>query len=91
MRLAATRLQAGDTAAAADVIRNAKGYAALLRQHILKEDRVLFPMAGKIIPESAQAQVLADFESVEHDETGPGLHEKYLALAQILESEVGLD
>jgi|GEM_PF-4489296 len=32
-------------------------------------------------------QVAADFERVEHEEMGEGVHEKYLALAEVLEKE----
>jgi hemerythrin-like domain-containing protein len=87
MRRAAEQLRAGDESARADVVRNARGYAALLRQHIAKEDGVLFPMADQVIPVAAQEQVAEDFERVEHEETGEGIHEKYLALAQALERE----
>jgi hemerythrin-like domain-containing protein len=69
-------------------VTNARGYAALLRQHIQKEDQVLFPMAGRIIPADKQEQVVEDFEKVEHEETGAGVHEKYLALAEALEKEM---
>jgi hemerythrin-like domain-containing protein len=88
MRDAAQRWQAGDEAAQADVVRNARGYAVLLRQHILKEDNVLFPMADQVIPLDEYDQVLEGFEHVEHEETGPGVHEKYLALADRLEHEL---
>ncbi len=88
MRAAALQLQAGDPAARQALVNSALGYAALLRQHIMKEDQVLFPMAGRIIPLGKQAQVVADFEKVEHEETGEGIHEKYLALANALESEM---
>jgi hemerythrin-like domain-containing protein len=87
MRQAAERLQAGDAAARPEVVRNARGYAALLRQHIVKEDGVLFPMADQVIPLAAREQVAEDFERVEHEETGDGIHEKYLALAEALELE----
>lgn len=87
MRAAAEKLAAGDKAARAEVIQNALGYAALLRQHILKEDSVLFPMAGKVIPAGQQDAVMEGFERVEHEETGAGVHEKYLALAEALEKE----
>jgi hemerythrin-like domain-containing protein len=87
MRQGAERLQAGDESARAEVIRNARGYAALLRQHIAKEDGVLFPMADQVIPLAAQERVAEDFERVEHEETGEGVHEKYLALAEALERE----
>ena len=88
IRVAAEQLAAGDPAAKSILVANARGYAALLRQHIQKEDQVLFPMAGRIIPLDKQEQVFQDFEKVEHEETGAGVHEKYLALAQSLESEM---
>lgn len=88
MRAAAEKWQAGDQAARKDVVSNALGYVGLLRQHIIKEDNVLFPMAGQVIPAAEQDQVVEDFERVEHEETGAGVHEKYLALAQALEKEI---
>jgi hemerythrin-like domain-containing protein len=88
LREAAEKLQAGDPEAKTRVIRNARGYAALLREHIAKEDQVLFPMAEGVIPKSQHDQVLADFDRVEHEETGAGVHEKYLALADKLEKQV---
>ena len=87
MREGANRLAAGDAPAAAEVIANARGYTSLLREHIMKEDHILFPMAGNMIPEKDQGRVLEAFEHVEQAETGEGVHEKYLALANALESE----
>ena len=84
---AARRLDAGDQSARADNVRNARGYAELLRQHIAKENSVLFPLADKVIPVSEHARVYEEFEHVEHEETGAGVHEKYLALAEALERE----
>jgi len=88
LRAAAQRLDGGDARARAEVINNARGYAALLRQHIQKEDGILFPMADQVIPQAAHGLVLAGFEHVEHEETGEGVHEKYLALADALEKEL---
>jgi hemerythrin-like domain-containing protein len=88
LREAAEKLQAGDEDAKALIIRNAQSYAALLREHIAKEDQVLFPMAEGVIPKSQHERVLADFDKVEHEETGAGVHEKYLALADKLEKQV---
>jgi hemerythrin-like domain-containing protein len=87
MREAAERLAAGDAAARDGVIRNARGYVGLLRQHIAKEDNVLFPMASRVIPPEEQGKVTEDFERIEHEETGEGVHEKYLAVAAALEAE----
>lgn len=86
MRDAALRMDT-DPSAREAVIRNARGYASLLRQHILKEDRVLFPMADRFIPLERQQQVREGFEHVEQAETGEGIHEKYLALANELDQE----
>ena len=88
MRTAAEQLAAGDQSASADIERNALGYARLLRQHIMKEDKVLFPMADHVIPTGKQTEVAAAFEHIEHEENGEGVHEKYLALAEALEQEV---
>jgi len=88
MREAAQKLAAGDHSAQGDVVRNARGYVGLLRQHIAKEDSILFPMANQVIPAQQHDQVFQDFEHVEHEETGQGVHEKYLALAEALEKEV---
>ena len=88
LRLAAERLKSGDQTARLEVIDNARYYAALLRQHIGKEDQILFPMADQIIPLEQHEAIWEGFEHVEHDETGAGVHEKYLALAEALEKEV---
>jgi hemerythrin-like domain-containing protein len=87
MHAAVQEWEAGDPLARSEVARNALGYIALLRQHIFKEDNVLFPMANRVIPPAEQDQVTEDFERVEHKETGEGVHEKYLALAEKLEKE----
>jgi hemerythrin-like domain-containing protein len=87
MRLAAEELAAGDATAGERILVNARGYTVLLRQHILKENMILFPMADRVIPLELQDRVVEDFERVEHQETGAGVHEKYLALAEQLELE----
>ena len=47
---AAESLAQGDQNARQEGVHFARSYATLLRQHILKEDRILFPMANQIIP-----------------------------------------
>ena len=88
LRQAAQALADGDAQAASAVITNARGYGQLLRQHIYKEDRILFPAADQFIPLNEQDALLDGFELVEHEETGEGVHEKYLALAEWLEQQV---
>lgn len=88
MREAAVKLEAGDPLARSAVVFDACSYVDLLRQHIAKEDSVLFPLASRVIRAAAQDKVTEDFEQVEHEETGEGVHEKYLALAEKLEKEI---
>jgi len=75
---------AGDAAARALVAERLAGYASLLRQHIFKENNILFPMADQALTEEDQAALAAEFERVERDEVGEGVHERYEALAREL-------
>ncbi len=59
-------------------------YADLLRMHIHKENEVLFPMADRILSEHDQRRLGTEFERVEAEETGEGVHEKYHRLAHVL-------
>jgi hemerythrin-like domain-containing protein len=87
MRDAAQKWEAGDLSAYAAVVQNALGYVALLRQHIYKEDNILFPMADRLIPSDRQEKVNADFERIQKEDTAAGIYEKYLALVEVLEKE----
>ena len=88
MSTAAKKWQNGKTTAKNEVISNALSYAGLLRQHISKEDQVLFPMANRIIPAEQQRKIVEDFERVEDEDTGKGTHEKFIELAEALEQEM---
>lgn len=88
MRAAAQRLETGNPAARTDLAKAARGYTRLLHDHIAKEDGILYPMADQFIPDNQKDQVIEDFEHIEHEETGEGVHEKYLALAEKLENEI---
>ncbi|HEU4333054.1 MAG TPA: hemerythrin domain-containing protein [Candidatus Eisenbacteria bacterium] len=85
MRAGAERLKAGDAGARDEVVRNARGYVELLRDHIAKENNVLFPMADQVIRGGAAAKMTESFEEIEREEQGD--HDRYLALAADLEQE----
>jgi hemerythrin-like domain-containing protein len=87
MRLAAEHLNNGDASAKDQVVRNALDYVTLLRQHISKEDGILYPMADQVIPKTKHSQVDQDIERIEAEEMGEGVHEKYLDLVGQLEKE----
>jgi hemerythrin-like domain-containing protein len=77
----------GEAAAAQVVADNLRAYAGLLRSHIRKEDSVLFPMAERLLTADDRAHLAAEFDRIEHEETGAGVHEKYHALAHELVGE----
>ena len=74
---AAGRYAQGDKSAVPALIQNGRGYVALLRQHILKEDNILFMLADRVLSEADQRQLAEDFEIIERDKTGPGEHARY--------------
>ncbi len=84
---AARALERGESAARDDLIRNALEYAALMRQHIRRENEFLFPTADRLIPPQAQKALAAEFERFERAETGAGVHKQYRNLADALEKE----
>jgi hemerythrin-like domain-containing protein len=87
LRDAARRLQAGDAAARAQVVSNVRRYVALLRDHIAKEDEMLFPMADEVLPPARQESLMEGFERIEREDAGAGAHERFHALAEKLERE----
>lgn len=88
MAEAAKKMHGGDARAREDVIMYALAYIRHLRQHIMKENNILFPMADRVVSAEDAAQVEADFARVERDEIGPGAHPKYQALARKLQEQM---
>ena len=88
MAEAAPRYSKGDKSAAAALIASGRGYVALLRQHIAKEDGILFPMADQVLSDAEQAQLAQEFEVIERERTGPGEHERYHRVLDELEQVV---
>jgi hemerythrin-like domain-containing protein len=85
--------EADGQAAAPVIAENARGYVDLLRQHIMKEDNVLFPMADRVLSAADQAELEQRFEQIETESAsggGPGVHERYHQLLDDLERELGL-
>lgn len=70
-----------------EIMENARSYIDLLRQHIFKEDNILFPMADSLINEQEQKKLLADFERTEKEEIGEGVHERYHKMIEDLEKK----
>ncbi len=54
----------------------ARGYVALLRQHIIKENDILFRMAEEVLSAQEQQQLATQFDRVETEKLGVGTHER---------------
>jgi len=83
---AAAALKKGDREAGARFARNARGYGALLTQHIFKEDNILYPMADGRLSDKQQDRLAACFAEVEDKVIGHGRHEAYHRLLKELEA-----
>ncbi len=66
-----------DPKARKQFVENAWAYVHLLKQHIDKEDNILYPMAEQKLSEKMMERLLEEFDRVEREETGEGVHEKY--------------
>jgi hemerythrin-like domain-containing protein len=62
----------------------------LLRQHIQKEERRLFPLANTVLTSADQEVLLNQFDQVEDQDVDPGQHERYLDLANNLAKRFGV-
>lgn len=67
----------GNTNAAAGFTGNARSFIALLSEHILKEDNILFMMADTHLTPEKQAELASEFDRVEREEIGVGRHEEF--------------
>ena len=67
--------------------RAAQDYVRLLRDHIAKENEVLFPMSDQILPPQQQRELMNAFEKVEQEMAGPEVHRRFHEGLARLESE----
>ncbi len=88
MFAAVSLIENNNEAAKDSLLSSAQAYCRLLREHIQKEDEILFRMAEEAIPAEEQKKLVADFAKHEVEEMGAGLHEKYLTIAGELENGV---
>jgi hemerythrin-like domain-containing protein len=86
MLAAISLIEAKDEAAEESLLSSAQAYCRLLREHIQKEDEILFRMADEVISADEQKKLSAAFAQHEAEEMGAGVHEKYLTIARELET-----
>jgi len=64
--------------------RAVREYAALLTQHIAKENNVLFPMAERVLSAGTEVRLEQEFADIEERVVGAGKHEQYHSLLHSL-------
>jgi hemerythrin-like domain-containing protein len=69
---------------------HAHGCVDLLRQHIAKEDQILFALADRVFSPEDQAALLEAFGHVEAEEMGEGTHQRFLDVANRLAERYGV-
>lgn len=65
---------------------NALGYTALLREHIAKEDDILYPLAERLIPDGMRDAIVAGYEKAEA-RTPADFEAKYASIVAGYEAE----
>lgn len=77
----AERIRTGNMTETAQLVQHVMDYVTLLREHIHKEDHVLFPMADDVLPAGEHQQLIADFKRIEDERQ---ICETYLRIADEL-------
>jgi hemerythrin-like domain-containing protein len=67
-----------DPEAKKDLIVTSLNYIELLRQHIFKEDNILFKMAEEVLDDDIDKRLVKAFEDVETRVLGSEVHERLI-------------
>ncbi|HEY7588892.1 MAG TPA: hemerythrin domain-containing protein [Thermoplasmata archaeon] len=84
MRDSIPGVDVGEGSARATFAKSAKTYAVLLREHIKAETNRLLPLTDAAIPAAQRKELGEEFERIEREETGAGVHEKYEGTIHLL-------
>ncbi len=87
LKIAVALYTSGDRTATVILQSTITEYVALLKQHIEKENNVLFAMADIKLNTAKDTELLEAFEKLEKERIGPGKHEEFHALLKRLEHE----
>jgi len=74
----------GDKSTSKDISQNAPGYISLMKDHIEKENNVLYVMADSRLSEKRQDELFEGFEKIEEERIGVGKHDEFHGLLKKL-------
>jgi hemerythrin-like domain-containing protein len=80
----------GDGPAVNRFVKNAREYVALLRGHIEREDKKVFPLADDRLSQGHQQVLFEEFERIEEDRVGHGKHDEFHRLLDRLRISYGV-
>jgi hemerythrin-like domain-containing protein len=86
---ALTAMEAGNDRASAKADQALTLYARMLRNHIDKEENIVFPLARTLISGEEAGLLAEQFEAVE-EEMGPSAHETFRGILESLEAKRGI-
>ena len=86
MEQAATRALNGEAGQDEAIVVNARGYLELLREHISKEDDILYPLAERVIPEEMRDGIVAGYEKAEA-QAAEDFEARYRAIVEAYEAK----
>lgn len=84
MAQAVPEARSGDQPALQTVAGHLRAYLELLIGHLNKEEELLLSLTDRLLTAQEQEAVAEEFEKFEASEMGPGVHDKYHALAHEL-------
>lgn len=77
--------QAGRSKRYPAIAQHALAYAELLKEHIAKEDTVLYPLAERVLPEGVRADILQRYQTAEQ-RTPEGFSQHYNQIVEQYEN-----
>lgn len=87
MMEAVAGIKEGDKKEAKNFAKNAKNYIQLLREHIEKEDNILYPLADAQLTFKQQKELKNGFVKTEKEIIGEGKHEEFHRLLDALKKK----
>ena len=72
------------------VTKIARAYIKFMDKHIRMEEKVLFPWMNKVLTRDEQMILITKFEAMEKEDIDAGVHEKYTAVIERLEEQLGV-
>jgi hemerythrin-like domain-containing protein len=86
LETAAQKALAGEPGQTSAVVENARGYADLLRDHIDKEDNILYPLSERILPEEVRPAMVGGYRKAAA--AAPGVEKRYRLMVEHYEGKL---